>query len=193
MNTNSASVSGVLILISVIFFAVFLGLIYLQVKLSRKPQWTYGLIIPVANFLLVVLITALFALYSATGVIKTGSTSTVLSGDYKVTVYSDGSVEASDAYTGEHVEYRSENDGLYEAGTDKLIITDSEVLETLEALRASEGVEMNDGGYSSGLAGIVWLFLLFNIPTLLYLLIYFLVRRGVNSTSQLDKIEIQDY
>lgn len=190
MITNNAGYPAVTAMTGILILAAFCALCYLQIKLSRNPRRAPGLLLPAASFFLSVLAVLAFTLFSATGMIKTGSTSTVTSGKYAVTVYSDGAVDAAYAETGAPVECYSENGALYDRETGELIITDDEIFGTLEALNASLSPAEQNGGPTPSILPLMFFL---NLPTLCYLLIYILVRRGLTRAAQLDKIEIQDF
>ena len=181
-----------LIILTIVLGAI-IGLCFLELRLARKPHWAPGLILPVANFLLTIVIIVCFVLYSATGMIHTGGTVSFLSDNelYKVTVWDNGTVDAVDAVTGEAIELVAVDDGLYNAADGTLVVTDEAVGETLEGFdQPAFGKENADGSVFT--VAVPFLLFFLNLPTIGYLVIYFLTRRGVKNSVQLGKMEIQD-
>jgi len=132
----------------IIFVVLFLivipvGLILLQIFLSKKENKWLGLILPITSFA--------FSLFIVLGMVvfmTVGSESTVL-----VTQLENG-----------------------------------EVVRIID----SEGVERNREMISGALGGVFFTFLLLNIPTAVFLIIYKVSRSNLNRRREIEKMSVQD-
>ena len=148
--------------------------IILQVILSKRENKFVGLIIPIIQFVLSLVIVLSFSLNAVAFVSYESdeNTSVSYSEVYDDTIdseYDDATI--SESLDDEYDEY-----------------DDADVDETLD-------YGDDDVGSSTGfpvLPSIIILFILTNIPTTISLIIYFVNRKGKPKKKQLDKINIQD-
>ena len=166
---------------SLIFYVIMIGaavgLCFLQVRLSKKESKIPGLILPIVNigFGLV----AMISLFSFS---YTTPSMGFESDDYRVAVDTDGNITVTEMESGKPVDYYiSDVDGepcMFNASNDEYIMQ----APIAEAEEGSSDI--------FGVAGL--LFIELNIPTVVYLIIYFVCRSKMKKNAMLDKMVIQD-
>lgn len=150
------------------------GPIILQIFLSKRDNKFVGLIIPIVQFVLSLVIVLIFSLNTLAFVSYESDENTSISYSevYDDTIDSEyDDVTISESLDDEYDEY-----------------DDADVDETLD-------YGDDEVGSSTGfpvLPSIIILFILTNIPTTISLIIYFVNRKGKPKKKQLDKINIQD-
>jgi hypothetical protein len=167
---------------SIIFLVIciplfMVGPIILQVFLSKRDNKFVGLIIPIIQFVLSLVIVLIFSVNAVAFVSYESdeNTSVSYSEVYDDTIDS----EYDDATISESLDDEYDEYDEYD---------DADVDETLDygddEVGSSTGISV--------LPSIIILFILTNIPTTISLIIYFVNRKGKPKKKQLDKINIQD-
>ena len=150
--------------LSLIFALVcFAGLIYFQIKLSMKEKPIMGLIIPIGRFAVTVLIAGLAALLMFNTM--SGAEEIIVSGgDEVLTSASDsvGIIGGAD-------------------GPTAIIVSDG-----------SSGGDNAESIYKVPALAITYALLVMNIPTLIYLAIYFVCRFVRKKKNAVDQMAVQD-
>lgn len=168
---------------SLIFYVVMIGaavgLCFLQVRLSKKESKIPGLILPIVNIVATLGLIAMISLFSFS---HTTPSMDFASDDYRVAVDTDGNITVTEIESGEPVDYYiSDVDGepcMFNASNDEYIMQKP-------IIDAEEG--------SSGILGVAGLlFIEMNVPTVVYLIIYFVCRSKMKKNAMLDKMVIQD-
>ena len=153
------------------------GPIILQIFLSKRENKFVGLIIPIIQFVLSLVIVLSFSVNAAvfTNYVSEENTSISYSEVYDDTIDSEyDDVTISESLDDEYDEYDEYDD--------------ADVDETLDY----GDDEVGSSTVFPVLPSIIILFILTNIPTTISLIIYFVNRKGKPKKKQLDKINIQD-
>ena len=161
------------------------GLCFLQVYLSKKASPLPGLILPVLSFL-----------FSAVAVIGMVNYSVVGTSGFSIATdkYEAGTSDFEEIYvhdltTGEMIEWDVNDDGYIidlRDGTNTGIS-----MEEMEmSIRQNE--KINETAAGVPVIGVVMLFVMINLPTIVYFIIYAVCRRRFGAAKQLAKMELQD-
>lgn len=149
--------------LSLIFTLVcFAGLIYFQIKLSMKEKPIMGLIIPLGRFALTVIIAGLAALLMFNTM--SGAEEIVVSGGDEVLTSASDSVGIIGGAD----------------GPTAIIVSDSSGSDNAESI------------YKVPALAITYALLVMNIPTLIYLAIYFVCRFVRKKKNAVDQMAVQD-
>ena len=170
------------LIISVLFIGGSVGLCFLQAYLSKRLNWWLGLILPLVNIALTALV--VFGLISY---VLVGTTTVAVTTDYyEASANRYDPIEVRDLTTGEYISWHADAEGRIiddRTGADTGLFVD-EVINNADA---------GDAVAESGVApGLVAAFIIMNVPTAVYMIIYGACRDKLRAKAMIQKMEIQD-
>ena len=161
------------------------GFCFLQAYLSKKASPLPGLILPVLSILLSIVAVIGMVNYSVVGT----SGFSITTDKYEAGTSDFEEILVHDLTTGESIEWDVNDDGYIidlRDGTNTGI--SMEDVET--SIRLNENIKETGAGVS--VIGAVMLFVMMNLPTAVYFIIYAVCRRRFGAAKQLAKMELQD-
>ena len=170
---------------TIVCAGVTVGLCFLQVYLSKKASPLPGLILPVLSILLSVAAAIGMVNYSVAG----SAGISIMTDKYEAGTSDFEEIIVHDLTTGEMIEWDVNDDGFIidlRDGTNTGI--SMEAME--ESIRQNETINETAAGVP--VIGAVILFVMMNLPTIAYFIIYAVCRRRFGAAKQLAKMELQD-
>ena len=179
------SILANIILLVIIPAGLFVGLCFLQVYLSKKTHAVPGLVLPC-----ICLVLSLITVISLISYSTDFSNTSIGTDSYEIKFSSDGEMDITNTQTGEAVEWVLSKD---EEGTSWIADKANGNLIIEEAIATeSVGQATSDISTVPTIWGSIVYFILANIPTAVFFVIYGVIRSKMRSRAQLDKMAIQD-